>query len=125
MIVLDSNMWIGLFHQSDTLHAKAMALFEEHKPPYCIPEYVLIEVATILAQKAGMEVARTFVEMVFDNRDCIVLVTDEPFCRSVANAFVREEKAGLSFVDMSLVVLAKKYATITFDSQLAGRLKKL
>lgn len=124
MIVLDSNVWIGLFHESDTLHTRAVELFEKQKPPFCIPEYVLIEVATILAQKAGMEVARTFVEMVFDNRDCMVLVTDESFCRTVATAFVGEEKPGLSFVDMSLVVLAKRYETITFDVHLARRLKK-
>ena len=125
MIVLDSNVWIGLFHESDTLHKRALAVFQDHKPPYCIPEYVLIEVSTILAQKAGMQIARTFVEMVFDNRDCTVLVADESFCRGVANAFVREEKAGLSFVDISLVVLAKRYEAITFDIQLARRIKKM
>ena len=125
MIVLDSNVWIGLFHESDTLHERAVAVFEEHKPPYGIPEYVLIEVATILAQKAGMEVARTFAEMVFDNRDCIVLITDESFCRTVADTFVREEKAGLSFVDVGLVVLARRHHVITFDTHLARRLKKI
>ena len=124
MIVFDSNVWIALFHESDTLHARAKGMFTEHAPPYGIPEYIVLEVVTILAQKAGMEHARIFVDLIFDNRDCAVLVTDEAFCHSVAVAFVKEEKAGLSFVDMSLVVIGAGHRVITFDTHLAHRLKK-
>jgi predicted nucleic acid-binding protein len=125
MTVFDSNVWIALFHESDTLHSRAKKFFEEYQPPYGIPEYVLLEVATILAQKASIEHARQFIDVVFDNRDCVVWVTDEEFCRSVAHAFVSGKKAGLSFVDMSLVVLASKNTVITFDAQLARRIGSL
>ncbi|MBI4252569.1 PIN domain-containing protein [Candidatus Uhrbacteria bacterium] len=125
MTVFDSNVWIAAFHESDTLHCRAVEALREHKPPFGVPEYVLLEVATILAKKAGMVHAKRFVEMMFDNRDCTILITDELFCRSVARAYIKEGKAELSFVDMSLVVLAAHHQVITFDAHLARRLRKL
>lgn len=122
MIIFDSNVWIALFHESDTLHDRAVKILHEQQPPFGIPEYVLLEVATILAKKAGMEYAKKFIEMIFDNRDCIILVTDESFCRSTAHAYINEGKATLSFVDISLVVLGRQHEVITFDSSLARRL---
>ncbi|MDP2630696.1 MAG: PIN domain-containing protein [Candidatus Uhrbacteria bacterium] len=125
MTVFDSNVWIAAFHESDTLHHKAISAIKEHQPPFGVPEYVLLEVATILAKKGGMEHARTFIDMIFDNRDCAVLFSNESFCRSVARAYGKEAKAELSFVDMSLVVLGAQHKVVTFDAHLARRLRKV
>lgn len=123
MIIFDSNVWIAAFHESDTLHDRAVNIMNEQRQPFGVPEYVLIEVATILAKKAGMAHAKKFIEMIFDNRDCIVLITDESFCRSVANTYMKENKAELSFVDMSLLILGERHKVITFDTSLSKRLK--
>ncbi|MBI4599763.1 PIN domain-containing protein [Candidatus Uhrbacteria bacterium] len=124
MTVFDSNVWIAAFHESDTLHRRAVEALKEYQPPFGVPEYVLLEVATILAKKAGMGHAKRFVEMIFDNRDCSILVTDELFCHSTARAYIKEDKAELSFVDMSLIVLAAHHQVVTFDTHLARRLKR-
>ena len=51
--ILDSNVWIAFLHKGDSQHKKAQRIFARQKEPIVIPEYVIIEVSSVLLQKAS------------------------------------------------------------------------
>lgn len=118
MIVLDSNIWIAYFYESDTQHAKARRLIHELSEPMAIPEYVFGEVCTILAQRSGKAVADSFVDAVTRNEQVGILpFENEEFWRTI-KLFREFPKKYLSFIDLSLLLLARTFRVVTFDRQL-------
>lgn len=123
MIILDSNVWIAYFHEQDSQHTKAEKVFSQISTPIILPEYVILEVSTILVQHAGKKIANQFLELIKDNRDIILLLTEEAFFLKVIAAFQKENTKKLSFVDTALFVLSQKFAVITFDTALSRAIK--
>jgi len=119
MTVLDSSVWIALFNESDSQHAKADRIFQSLQSTIILPEYVLLEVCTILTQKAGKEVSHAFLATAFENEDVDLLVVDELFFYELIDKYRASKDEKLSFVDVALLSLASTYDVITFDQKLS------
>lgn len=118
MIILDSNIWISFLYDPDSQHERARRLMGEIAKPIFIPEYIFGEVCTVLAQLGGKKLADTFIDGVTNNADVLILpFENEEFYRTI-KFFRSYEKRNLSFVDMSLVFLAKTFQVLTFDEDL-------
>ena len=123
MIVLDSNVWIALFDADDSLHRRAQRMVSELKEPVVLPEYVILEVATVLSQKAGKSFADLFLQKVFANRGIRVIASSQQFLEEVVQFYLSQTKERLSFVDYTLVFLSRRMKVLTFDKNLERTLK--
>ena len=124
MIILDSNVWVAFFNKSDSQHQKAKKNLKEITGKVTATEYVILEVCSVLLVRAGKQVANKFLEIVFDNDDIEILLSDGGFFEKVINLFQENNNKKLSFVDVSLLCLSKSHQIITFDKELLKELKK-
>lgn len=123
-IILDSSVWIAYLRLDDSLHKKADQLMHSHEEiHFFVPEYILLEVATILKQKVSALVAVDFVKEILNGGWATILPMNEWF-RQTAKVFYENQKTDLSFVDCSLVALNSEYKVYTFDQKLKKALKK-
>jgi len=118
MTIFDSNVWIAFLHESDSQRKKAEKIFRDQKESVFVPEYVIVEVTSVLLQKAGKERANTFLEMVMHSNDVEVLFANEEFFLEVVKFVKKRPEKKLSFVDFSLLHLSASYELITFDKNL-------
>jgi predicted nucleic acid-binding protein len=114
--LVDSSVWVALFLDFDTQHAKAERLFAKFKGAIYLPYCVLNEVATVLAYKHSKEQADQFLNFIEQNSSITVLqdnATEEI-------SFYKSLKAKISFTDATLLLFSKQAKTklITFDKQL-------
>ncbi|NCF75149.1 MAG: PIN domain-containing protein [Xanthomonadaceae bacterium] len=125
MIILDSNVWISYLDQNDNQHKKAQKIMDEIDCNIIVPEYVIIEVCTVLLRKTNKKIANGFIEIAFDNQNTEVLFCDEYFFNLFVNNFKNIQNKNLSFIDTTLLYLSKNYQVITFDKNLEKAIKKL
>lgn len=118
MTILDSNVWIALFNERDSQHAKAQKVIPLIALPVIMPEYIILEVCSVLVQKASKEVADRFLDRVCDNADIQILYCDEQQFNELCTLFRQSTHRKLSFIDSVLLHLAKEYLLITFDATL-------
>jgi len=116
MIVVDSNVWIAFLHKNDNQHEKAQTLLTKCEKPIIMPEYVLIEVATVLTQKAGKKIADEFLAMSMESKDIEILFVQDQFFLAVADFFRKCPGKKLSFIDMALLYISQWYHVATFDN---------
>jgi predicted nucleic acid-binding protein len=115
--IFDSNVWISLFNENDAHHEKALQLFSEYSVIYVL-EYVILEITTVLQLRASKLKANLFAEMIATTAELEILYASDDFFQVVLSMF-QQQTQKLSFVDCSLVVLAKNYTVHTFDEALA------
>ena len=115
-----------LLYENDSQHLKAKSLnLNIANTEIHIPEYILIEVVSILKQKNQLEVARSFVQKIMIASQSMFIPSYQYFTET-QSAFLNTEKNNkLSFIDTSLLVLSKEYTIITFDKQLQKEIQKL
>lgn len=123
MTILDSNVWIAFLYIDDAQHEKSKKVFQLCEKPIVIPEYVVIEVSSVLSQKAGKRIANAFLEIIMQSKGVEVLFSEDQFFIEVVNFFKKRKEHNLSFVDFSLLYLSKSYQTITFDKNLQRAIK--
>jgi len=125
MIILDSNVWVSYLNKDDSQHKKAKKVFQETDDSIVVPEYVIIEVCTILLKKTDKETANNFIELVFNNQNTEVLFFSEFIFGEFVDNFKDTQNKKLSFIDTALLYLSKSYQVITFDKELQKTIKKL
>ena len=125
MIILDSNIWISYLDKNDNQHKKAEKIFRKTNAVIIVPEYVIIEVCTVLLKKTNKETANGFIKIVFDNQNTEILFFNEIIFLSFVNNFENVCNKKLSFIDIALLHLSKSYQIITFDKDLEKAIKKL
>ncbi len=118
MLIIDSNVWVALFNKNDSQHNKAKSFFDKLEMKVIIPEYVFIEVSTILLIKAGKNIAKKFIEIAQDNSDVEICLSSGELFLNTLRIFKNSAKDKLSFVDISLLFLSESYKIITFDKNL-------
>ncbi|MBI3335788.1 MAG: type II toxin-antitoxin system VapC family toxin [Candidatus Portnoybacteria bacterium] len=118
MTILDANVWVAFFYKDDALHTKAEKIFQLCERPVVMPEYVILEVSSVLSRKAGKKIADGFLELVMNSKDIEVLFSQDQFFIEVVEFFKRRPEENLSFVDAALLYLSKSYQIITFDKSL-------
>lgn len=123
MTILDSNVWIAFLHKDDTQHKKAENVFRVCEKPIVVPEYVVIEVSSVLSQKAGKKIADAFLVIITQSEDIEILFSEDQFFSEVIAFFQQRNEKHLSFIDFVLLYLSSSYFIITFDKKLQKAIK--
>ncbi len=118
MVIIDSSVWVAFFNKNDSQHDKAKKIFNGLKLKVILPEYVFIEVSTILLMKAGKKIAEKFIEIAQDNSDVEIYLSNGDLFLDTVRLFKNSAQKKLSFVDISLLFLSESYKIITFDKNL-------
>lgn len=126
MIVLDSSFLVAYHNSRDAHHeaaAEAMARFLDGEWGHgLLLEYVFLEVVTVLIARRGPQVAAEVAEMLLAARELDLVPCSELFIEAV-ETFRRQKKTRLSFVDATIVNVARDRAdglVATFDRELAS-----
>ena len=124
MIILDSNIWISLFVEYDSNHQKAKNIIKKlGNKKVLITEYIILEVTTVILNKINREKAAGFLEYILNHNQIDLLQDDKVFNQTVQK--FKEPLSDLSFVDISLLYLSKKYQIISFDKKLNNQIRKI
>jgi predicted nucleic acid-binding protein len=118
MIVLDSSVWIAFLNKKDSQHNKAEKFLESIQSKIIVPEYVILEVCSVLLAKVGKKTANLFLEIIMDNQDIEVLFSNKIFFLELVEYFKNILRKNLSFVDIALLYLSNSYEVATFDNKL-------
>ena len=122
MILLDTSYLVALFNRSDSQHARAKRLQAELAGESLIVlEYVVLELATVLAAKGGIDIAKEGVESLLQSEQVEFLPCSQLFSMALYRMF-NQKTYQLSFVDSALLTcLEAKHAEkiVTFDEVLA------
>lgn len=122
MTILDSSVWIALLDIDDSQHEKARKALSNLQWPVLVPEYVLLEVCSVLT-RVRKELADEFIERVENSNDVQLLYSNELFCNQVLETFREYPRNDLSFVDMALLKLSEEHGLVTFDKKLQRAIK--
>lgn len=122
-VIFDANVWIGYFDTSDTLHKKArkkIRIYKDHL--VCVPEYILLETATVLKKNVDPVLAQQTIDFLFNTESFSFLPSTDYF-EETLRLFLSDKHQSLSFVDVSLLALSKTYEVVTFDTKLERAIK--
>lgn len=125
-IILDTNVWIALFKQDDTQHTKAETIFRsfDTHTRLLIPEYILLEVSSILLFKIGKRIVGDFIASFLRTSRVSLLYSSQKLCDTTLILFYEQAEKKLSFVDCALLSLSQTYRVITFDEKLQTKIKE-
>ena len=130
-VVVDSNIFIALFNQDDTLHERAVALWQEFRDDQGVllytSNFVLAEVLTVLRLRVSRTAAQSFGAIVFgQTRALHVIYIDHDLMKQSYEIFSTVPIKDFSFVDASLVALSKAFQAelVTFDKHLRAWSKR-
>lgn len=119
MHILDSNIIIAYFRTGESHHEDVEA-FMKNIPGFAITDYIVAEVVTILQQKEGLSLAKSAINLLLNNKIVEILrLKDDEFYETMD--FFLEQKQKISFVDASLIVIAKNRGLelVTLDKALS------
>lgn len=122
MIVLDSSFLVAYHNESDVHHLAAARtvdrLLNREWGEALLPEYVFLEVTTVLAARLGLREAVAFGEALLDAREVEFVPCSEVFLEAF-DIFRGQPDGGLSFGDAAIVAIARRRAApyvATFDA---------
>ncbi len=125
MVVLDSSFLIAFHNRNDVHHLAAAALMERLVAgswgEALLPEGVFLEVVTVLAARRGIGAAKAVGELLLDARE-VELVPGVELFADAWQIFAGQKRFVLSFVDASIVALARQRNTrhvASFDEDFA------
>lgn len=120
--LIDSSVWVALFLDFDTQHAKAKRLFSGLKGTLYLSACVAHEVITILAYKHSKKQADQFISFLESSGD--IEYIDGDIVEEMR--FYQRINARISCTDAALLFHAKtlKLNLVTFDKQLKGLLAR-
>lgn len=122
MTILDADVWIAFLNTDDSQHAKAQKLFrhlDAEGVAIIVPEYVVLEVVTVLRRTADAEVATLFMKTISENERVRLLPVDLSLFKTVCAVVYSGELPKLSFTDLALLTLSRTERVYTFDRALA------
>jgi len=121
MIVLDSSFLVAYHNRRDVHHGAAAATMEKlvagEWGPALLPEYVFLEVVTVLLARRGLDVAVRVGTILLQARDVEFVPSSDMF-PDVMETFRGQRQGRLSFADAAIVTVAHKRAArfvATFD----------
>ena len=124
MIIFDSNVWIAGYNEADSLHQKAQELYFslEHET-ITVPEYVWIEVSTVLEQKSTPHAGKDFLDIIEFGDGVEMLYFSKEEVKQFMQFYRSDTTKGLSFIDSTLLFLSKQYKIYTFDKRLQSAIE--
>lgn len=121
LLFVDSNFFIALFHQQDSLHERALSIAKEldrqHRP-LVISNFVFLEVVTVLSQRKSRAQAREVGHFFLSDPGIVMWHVDEKLQQASWGIFQAVGHKGTSFVDCSIVALMRSEGIrtlLTFD----------
>jgi predicted nucleic acid-binding protein len=121
MIVLDSSFLIAFHNRKDVHHEKAAHLINEilngDYGQALLPEYVVLEVATVLLLRRGLAVSTSVITRLLEAREIEFVPCSEHFLESL-QTFRNQPGDRLSFVDSAIATIARRHPPghiATFD----------
>ncbi|MEW6748891.1 MAG: PIN domain-containing protein [Candidatus Micrarchaeota archaeon] len=128
MMLLDSSHLIALLNEEDVFHEEALRKMdglEKSGRGLAISDYILNEAVTVILRKRGLEKAKETLDFLLDYKQLEIFHMDEKGFAEVVKEF-REQKDHLSFVDCSILWMAKRhgFGVLTFDKNLLAELGK-
>ena len=121
MKVYDSNVWIALINTNDRCHKKARTQFQNDIAEgvfFLIPEYILLEVVTVLRRISSARHAARFIELIATKNELQLLHNTPQEITKVCAIVAQEKYPKLSFADISLLILSSAHTVITYDTAL-------
>ncbi|MGH7540072.1 MAG: type II toxin-antitoxin system VapC family toxin [Gemmatimonadota bacterium] len=110
MIVLDSSFLVAHHNRRDVHHAAAAAAMEPliagEWGEILLPEYVFLEVVTVLGARRGIARATSVGELLLDAREVVFVPCSDHFVEAFA-LFRAQRHFRLSFVDAAIVAVAR------------------
>ena len=116
--IFDTNIWISVYIPTDSTHKRAKEILYGHNAPFYLTQGIVAEVITVLKNKKQLLGAKTFVNMVYGGDSSFIVIPSSSYYQDTIDFFLNTNDTKLSFVDMSLVVLSKKYRIESFDKAL-------
>jgi len=123
-IVLDSCVWIAYLNKGDSQNKKAEKVLDGIKGKIVLPEYIILEVCSVLSMRVSKETANKFLKLALNNKDIYLLISSENLFYDTTQKFIKNTKKNLSFTDISLICLNKSFKVITFDKELKKELER-
>jgi predicted nucleic acid-binding protein len=124
LIVLDSSFLVAYHNTRDVHHAAAAAVM---KPLVAgdwgralLLEYVVVEVATVLLARRGLDTATQVARTLLESREIDFVPCSDIFVESL-ETFARQASGALSFTDAAIVTVARREegaVVATFDRDL-------
>lgn len=123
MIVLDSSFLVAYHNSRDVHHAAAKgafpALIAGDWGPILLPEYVFLEVTTVLAARRDLAAAINVGDGLLKAKE-VEFVSCSEFFLDAYEIFKRQTGPALSFADAAIVTIARRkgaeyVATFDFD----------
>lgn len=124
MIILDSNIWIAVLNENDSLHQRAVALFENIEEEVILHEYIIVEVCNVLLLRKGKKNADEFLDSMLKD-GLYVLYSSPSVFEEVCTFFRNRTEKNLSFIDTTLLYYSHDYQVYTFDKHLQKAIQKL
>ena len=126
MIVLDSSFLVAYHNTRDAHHSAAVEVMDRvlagEWEEALLPEYVFLEVTTVLAARRNLEAAITVGTRLLQAREVEFVACSEFFLETF-DVFREQGASTLSFADASIVAIARRRAAdfvATFDSDFRG-----
>ena len=125
ILIFDSSFLFALINKKDSLHNEALKFKYLMTEMRILPDFIILEVATILRNKVSEEMSINFVNS-FTDTEGVQIKSFFEYFGNFCGEFTNLENKKLSFVDASLLALHKtgKYKIITFDKNLEQQIKK-
>lgn len=110
MIILDSSFLVAYHNRNDAHHQAAKRIMEGvingEWGESLLPEGVFVEVVTVLAARCDVATAKEAGELLLDARE-VELVPSSEWFGDAWRIFTAQDAFALSFVDASIVALAR------------------
>ena len=121
MTILDTNVWLGLLDEDDTLHDQATKVIDDIEGKIIVPYSVITEVANILSGRISKKAADDFLFMVVNDQE--IELVDNDLATELFFFASFEER--LSFTDYGLISMARDRdcELVTFDKQMQKFIK--
>lgn len=122
MIVLDSSFLIAFHNLRDVHHPEASrimpSILDGTWGPALLPEYVFLEVVTVLASRRDVAAAVTVGDVLLQSEEIEFVPCGEVFPETLS-VFRHQERTRLSFADSAIVAIARQRGAryvATFDT---------
>ena len=122
-VIFDSNVWIAFLNKEDSQHEKAVQIFQENEDKVVIPEYVVLEVSSVLQIRANQSLANKFLQKISQSTNVEILLSTQELFLATNVLFQSQKKGKLAFTDCTLLALSEKINVITFDLNLQKAIK--
>ncbi|MBI4272883.1 type II toxin-antitoxin system VapC family toxin [Candidatus Uhrbacteria bacterium] len=120
-IFVDSNYFVALFNEKDSLYAQAQTvadLLDMQSSVLVISNFVFLEVVTVLAQRRGKSVSKAAGSYLLNTARIEFVHIDSTLQQDSWNTFQSVSSKNISFVDCSTIAVMKAEGIrtlLTFD----------